>query len=48
MRSFYAFRTKIVEYIGILASLIFKLLNEADSNVQVVQRSVSQQADNEC
>jgi hypothetical protein len=37
MHSFYAFRTKTVKYIIILASLFFKLLNEAGSNIQVVR-----------
>jgi hypothetical protein len=37
MHSFYAFRTKTAEYIIILASLIFKLFNEAGSNIQVVR-----------
>jgi len=37
MHSFYAFRTKTVEYVIILASLIFKLFDEAGSNIQVVR-----------
>jgi len=37
MHSFYAFRTKTVEYVIILASLIFKLLDETGSNIQVVR-----------
>jgi hypothetical protein len=37
MHSFYAFHSKIVEYIIILASLIFKLFNKAGSSIQVVR-----------
>lgn len=49
MRSFYAFRSKTVEYIIILTSLIFKLFNEAGSNIQTgCTRSVWQTADNAC
>jgi hypothetical protein len=37
MHLYYASRTKTVEYITILATPIFKLFNDAGSNIQVVR-----------